>query len=161
MYVFYLLKKIQNCFCSTYVPWKFIESFFKIKFLKSIWLQKHVKISTLEIGDPSLKTITSTNVESAFPLNLCLSDASTLDRFNVWDGRKWRSDPTLRVSCTFFYWQIRDAVFSSNCTPYFHFEIKIVLLRHNHLPTYKNSYTYLTKFFIPVWCEETNNAKKI
>jgi hypothetical protein len=55
------------------------------------------------LGDPSVKTITSTNVENAFPLNLCLSDASTLARFNVWDGRKWRSDPTLTVSCTFFY----------------------------------------------------------
>ena len=30
------------------------------------------------LGDPSVKTITSTNVENAFPLNLCLSDASTL-----------------------------------------------------------------------------------
>ncbi len=56
-----------------------------------------------QLGDPSQKTITSANVENAFPLNLCLTDSSKLASFNVWDGRKWRSDPTLTLSCTFFY----------------------------------------------------------
>lgn len=56
------------------------------------------------LGDPSFKSITSANVENAFPLNLCLTDASHLTAgLNVWDGRKWRLDPTLSITCTFVY----------------------------------------------------------
>ena len=79
-----------------------INHFLEITFLRYECAQNK-KYLSLRLGDPSFKTITSTNVENAFPLNLCLSDATTLARFNVWDGRKWRSDPTLTVSCTFFY----------------------------------------------------------
>ena len=83
------------------------------------------------LGDPSVKTITSTNVENAFPLNLCLSDASTLARFNVWDGRKWRSDPTLTVSCTFFYWQNGCSFQVTACNILFEFEMQS---KENYLP---------------------------
>ena len=88
------------------------------------------------LGDPSVKTITSTNVENAFPLNLCLSDASTLARFNVWDGRKWRSDPTLTVSCTFFYWQNGCSFQVAACNSLFEFwnARHFIFVEENYLP---------------------------
>ena len=56
-----------------------------------------------DLGDSSYKSIISGNVEKAFPLNMCLTDAYTLGGFTVWDGQKWASDPTLTISCTFYY----------------------------------------------------------
>ena len=111
------------------------------------------------LGDPSVKTITSTNVENAFPLNLCLSDASTLARFNVWDGRKWRSDPTLTVSCTFFYWQNGCSFQVTACNILFEFEmqskenylpysfhhIRMIKAGHHMLVRITNSQSYISK----------------
>ena len=95
------------------------------------------------LGDPSVKTITSTNVENAFPLNLCLSDASTLARFNVWDGRKWRSDPTLTVSCTFFYWQNGCSFQVAACNILFEFEMQSIFFLFKKLsPLFFSSHTY-------------------
>ncbi len=60
-------------------------------------------VFSLHLGSPQFRSIVSDNVENAFPMNLCLDDASSLGAFQVWDGDKWQPDPTLSVSCTFFH----------------------------------------------------------
>ena len=50
-----------------------------------------------------------------------------LARFNVWDGRKWRSDPTLTVSCTFFYWQNGCSFQVTACNILFEFEMQSII----------------------------------
>ena len=56
-----------------------------------------------QLGNPTPKTIISGNVEHAYPLNMCLIDASRVQGFSVWDENKWKSDPTFSIVCTVFY----------------------------------------------------------
>ena len=55
------------------------------------------------LGSPNSKSIKSKSVEDTWPMNICFNDAKSLGSFSVWDGRKWRSDSTLAVTCTYFY----------------------------------------------------------
>jgi hypothetical protein len=70
----------------------------------------HTKISMARgifanVNEPKRQNFSfrSENIETSYPLNVCLYDSTLLGHFLVLDDAKWVRDATMKIQCTYYY----------------------------------------------------------